>query len=243
MEKLVQAARGMLGIQLSNNQIAALLSYESELLEFNKRFNLTAIRERDSIRVKHFLDSFTCLLAIKEAPPGRLIDIGTGAGFPGIPIKILLPNCDLTLVESVAKKADFCRYIVKNLNLDGVEVICERAEELGHEERHRQQYDWAVARAVAQMPVLMEYLLPLVRIGGRALAQKGEDAPAEAHSAEHAIQLLGGRLRQLIPVSLPGVADERFLIVVDKTAATPDRYPRRIGVPSKSPIDRGKNNE
>lgn len=243
MEKLVRAVRGLLGIQLSNSQIAALQQYESELLEWNKRFNLTAVRERDSIRIKHFLDSFTCLLAIREAPPTRLIDVGTGAGFPGIPLKILLPQCSLTLVESVAKKADFCRHIIRLLRLDGVEVICGRAEELGHESRHRQQYDWAVARAVARMPVLMEYLLPLVRIGGRALAQKGEDALSEAHIAEHAIHLLGGQMRQLIPVSLPGVADERYLIVVDKIAATPDRYPRRIGVPSKSPIHRGKINE
>jgi 16S rRNA (guanine527-N7)-methyltransferase len=242
MEKLALAAREMLGIQLTGNQLAALKAYESELLSWNKRFNLTAVREPDSIRVKHFLDSFTCILAMREAPPNHLIDIGTGAGFPGIPLKILLPQCRLSLVESVAKKADFCRHIVSHLKLEGVEVFCSRAEELGHETRHRQQYDWAVARAVARLPVLMEYLLPLVRIGGRALAQKGEDALAEAHSAEHAIHILGGRLRQLIPVSLPGVADERSLIVVDKIAATPDLYPRRVGVASKNPLRKGKTN-
>jgi 16S rRNA (guanine527-N7)-methyltransferase len=242
MEKLVQTVREKLGIQLSANQVTALLSYETELLEWNKRFNLTAVRERESIRIKHFLDSFTCMLAIREAPPARLIDIGTGAGFPGIPLKILLPQCNLILVESVAKKADFCRHIIKYLRLDGAEVICGRAEELGHEAHHRQQYDWAVARAVARLPVLMEYLLPFVRIGGRALAQKGEDTLAEAHSAEHAIHLLGGQIRQLIPVNLPGVADERYLIVVDKTAATPDTYPRRIGIPSKNPIHKEKTN-
>jgi 16S rRNA (guanine527-N7)-methyltransferase len=242
MEKLAQAARELLGIQLSTSQLTALKAYESELLSWNRRFNLTAVREPDGIRIKHFLDSFTCLLAMRESFPTRLIDIGTGAGFPGIPLKILLPQCSLSLVESVAKKADFCRHIVEHLKLEGVEVYCNRAEELGHETAHRQQYDWAVARAVARMPVLMEYLLPLVRIGGHALAQKGEDALAEAHSAEHAIQMLGGRLKQLIPVSLPGVADERCLIVVDKIAATPDRYPRRVGVASKNPIHKGRIN-
>ena len=243
MEKLSQAAREMLGIQLTGNQLAALRAYEFELMSWNKRFNLTSVREPASIRIKHFLDSFTCMLAMREAPPNHLIDIGTGAGFPGIPLKILLPQCNLSLVESVAKKADFCRHIVSYLKLEGVEVFCSRAEELGHETRHRQQYDWAVARAVARLPVLMEYLLPLVRIGGRALAQKGEDALAEAHSAEHAIHILGGQLRQLIPVNLPGVADERSLIVVDKIAATPDLYPRRVGVASKNPLRKGKANE
>lgn len=243
MEKLIQATRELLGIQLSANQLTALKAYESELLSWNRRFNLTAVREPESIRIKHFLDSFTCLLAMRESPPSRLIDVGTGAGFPGIPLKILLPQCSLSLVESVAKKADFCRHIVNHLRLEGVEVFCTRAEEVGHETRHRQQYDWAVARAVARLPVLMEYLLPLVRIGGHALAQKGEDALVEAHSAEHAIHLLGGRIKHLIPVSLPGVVDERSLIVVDKIAATPDRYPRRVGVASKNPIHRVKSDE
>jgi len=243
MENLALSAREMLGIQLSGNQIAALKAYESELLSWNKRFNLTAVREPVFIRTKHFLDSFTCMLAMRDTPTNHLIDIGTGAGFPGIPLKILLPQCSLSLVESVAKKADFCRHIVNHLKLEGVEVFCTRAEELGHETRHRQQYDWAVARAVARLPVLMEYLLPLVRIGGHALAQKGEDALAEAHSAEHAIHMLGGQLKQLIPVNLPGVADERSLIVVDKIAATPDLYPRRVGVASKNPLRKGKNND
>lgn len=240
MEQLAHAVREMLGIQLSGYQLAALRAYESELLIWNKRFNLTAFREPQSIRLKHFLDSFTCLLAMRDNPPGHMIDIGTGAGFPGLPLKIILPQCNLTLVESVAKKADFCRHIVTLLKLEGVEVICARAEAVGREDSHRQHYDWAVARAVARLPVLMEYLLPLVRIGGHALAQKGEDALAEAHSAEHAIHLLGGRLKQLIPINLPGVADERSLIVVDKIAATPDRYPRRIGTPSKNPLHKGR---
>ena len=236
MDNLKQAALAMLGLRLTNRQVAALQKYEQELLDWNARFNLTAIRDSEAIRVKHFLDSMTCLLAMRESVSNRLIDVGTGAGFPGIPLKIIYPNMRLTLVESVGKKAEFCQHIVKLLCLDGVEILTARAEEVGQAPAHRQQYDWAVARAVATLPVLVEYLLPLVKVGGHALAQKGESAHAEAQAAEYAMQLLGGRLRQILPVTLPGVADERYLVVIDKVAATPPAYPRRTGVPAKSPI-------
>jgi len=236
MDKLKQAALAMLSLSLTSRQLSALQKYEQELLDWNARINLTAIRDPESIRVKHFLDSLTCILAMRDAFPTRLIDIGTGAGFPGIPLKIIYPNLQLTLVESVKKKADFCQNIINTLHLDGVEVISLRAEEVGQMPSHRQKYDWAVARAVATLPVLVEYLLPLVKVGGRALAQKGETAHAEAQNAEHAIQLLGGRLRQLIPVALPGVADEHFLVVIEKIAATPPLYPRRVGIPTKNPL-------
>jgi 16S rRNA (guanine527-N7)-methyltransferase len=236
MENLKQAALAMLGLRVNSRQVAALHKYEQELLDWNARFNLTAIRDIEAIRVKHFLDSMTCLLAMRESIPNRLIDVGTGAGFPGIVLKIIYPNLRLTLVESVSKKADFCQHVVKLLCLDGVDVLTARAEEVGQALAHRQQYDWAVARSVATLPVLVEYLLPLVKVGGHALAQKGESAHAEAQTAEHAMQLLGGRLRQLLPVTLPGVADERYLVVIDKVAATPPAYPRRTGMPAKNPI-------
>ena len=143
---------------------------------------------------------------------------------------------ELTLVESVGKKAEFCQYIVDTLALDSVTVIKQRAEVIGQMPSHRQKYDWAIARAVAILPVLVEYLLPLVRIGGSLLAMKGDSAPAEAHEAEYAISLLGGHLRKLIPITLPGVVEQRYLVVIDKIAATPDTYPRRTGVPAKNPL-------
>ncbi len=236
MDKLSQDTKSLLGISLTARQIGAFEKYEGELLEWNSRFNLTAIRDSEGIRSKHFLNSLTCLKAWKNRPPESLIDIGTGAGFPGIPLKILLPQMNLTLVESIGKKLDFCRHIVETLNLERVTLIQARAEELGTDKRHREQYDWAIARAVATMPVLSEYLLPLVRIGGGMLAQKGEAGPAEAQTAERAIHILGGHLRQLIPVELPGVSEQRYLIVVDKVAATPPGYPRRVGLPAKRPI-------
>lgn len=236
MKELMQQAWTMLGLRLSPAQLAALERFEVELLDWNARFNLTAIDHPQKIRAKHFLDSLTCLLAMRDTPMERVIDVGTGAGFPGIPLKIVYPAMRLTLVESVGKKADFCRHAATLLGLEGVEVVQERAELVGTLLAHRQQYDWAVARAVALMPVLMEYLLPLVRMGGRALAMKGESGPAEAQAAEHAVRLLGGRLRQIIPVALPGVEEERYLVVTDKIAATPDRYPRRVGIPAKRPL-------
>ncbi|MDZ4159063.1 MAG: RsmG family class I SAM-dependent methyltransferase, partial [Anaerolineaceae bacterium] len=131
---------------------------------------------------------------------------------------------------------DFCRHIVSSLALENVTVIQARAEEIGQQACHREQYHWAVARAVSHLPTLVEYLLPLTRIGGAIVVQKGESGPAEAHAAERAICLLGGRLRQLHHLALPGITEERFLIVVDKVASTPAQYPRRVGIPSKKPL-------
>jgi 16S rRNA (guanine527-N7)-methyltransferase len=188
------------------------------------------------VRIKHFLDSLTCLIAMRDTPIERVIDVGSGAGFPGIPLKIICPAMRLTLVESVGKKAEFLRYTINILGLENVNILQERAETLGQMNMHRERYDWAVGRAVAVMKVLAEYLLPLVKVGGKVLAMKGESGPAEAHAAEHAMRLMGGHLRQLIPVTLPTVVEERYLVVVDKVAATPQSYPRRIGVPSKKPL-------
>ena len=236
MEKLVQEAQTLFNIHLTGRQVMALITYERELLEWNQKFNLTAIRDTESIRTKHFLDSFSCVMAWKAIPPSRLVDVGTGAGFPGLPLKILYPNLHLTLVESVGKKAMFCQHIVSVLGLDGVDVVQARAEAIGQDTKHRESYDWAVGRAVANMNILSEYLLPLIKVGGTMLAQKGESGPAEAQSAEKAIKLLGGRLKQVLPVNLPGVADDRYLVLVEKTAATPPKYPRKPGMPAKMPL-------
>ena len=175
MKELAQQARTLLGIQLSSRQLNTLELYEQELLRWNEHTNLTAIREPEQIRIKHFLDSLTCLLVMRDAPPARVVDVGSGAGFPGLPLKVIYPAMQLTLVESIGKKVDFCRHVVQTLGLEGVQVVQERAETLGQMPEHRQQYDWALARAVAVMNVLVEYLLPLARIGGAALALKGRE--------------------------------------------------------------------
>jgi 16S rRNA (guanine527-N7)-methyltransferase len=236
MESLARDAQNLFGLNLTTRQLAMLAAYERELLLWNDKFNLTAIRDVEGIRTKHFLDSFSCALAWKDAPPRSLIDVGTGAGFPGIPLKILYPRMRLALVDSVGKKLNFCRHVVETLALESVQVIHARAEDLGQQAEHRERYDWAVARSVAGLPVLAEYLLPLVQVGGAALAQKGESGPAEAHGAERAFRLLGGNLRQVLPVALPGVADQRFLVIINKIAATPPKYPRQAGAPAKNPL-------
>ena len=236
MEKLVQAAQELFHIHLTGRQVMSLVTYERELLDWNQKFNLTAIKDAESIRIKHFLDSFSCVMAWGANPPYHLVDVGSGAGFPGLPLKILYPAMRTTLIESVGKKAMFCEHIVRMLGLENVQVIKARAEEVGQKPEHREKYDCAVARAVAGMNVLSEYLLPLVRMGGTMLAQKGESGPAEAQSAEKVMKLLGGKLQQVIQVNLPGVADDRYLVIVNKSHATPPKYPRKPGMPMKQPL-------
>lgn len=237
VETFTQNARQLLGLQLSREQIAAFKLLEEELLEWNNRFNLTAIRDKEGIETKHFLDSLTCLMALDlNAAPRSLIDVGTGAGFPGIPLKLMLPNMRLTLVESIQKKAGFCTHVVEKLGLRQVQILPERAEDVGQDPAHRESYDLATARAVAAMPTLVEYLLPLVRIGGLVIMQKGESAQLEALKSEKVIQRLGGKIRVILPVELPGVADERYLVVLEKVARTSAEFPRRTGLPAKQPL-------
>ena len=236
MEKLIHEAQELFHIHLTGRQVMALVTYEKELLDWNQKFNLTAIKDSESIRTKHFLDSFSCVMAWSANPPHRLVDVGTGAGFPGLPLKILYPSMQVTLIESVGKKAMFCEHIVRMLGLENVQVLKARAEEAGQLTEHREKYDYAVARAVANLNVLSEYLLPLVCIGGTMLAQKGESGPAETQSAEKVMKLLGGKLQQIIQVNLPGVADDRYLVVVNKSHATPPKYPRKPGMPMKQPL-------
>jgi 16S rRNA (guanine527-N7)-methyltransferase len=233
--QLRNAAAG-LGLNLNDRQLDAFAWYLAELLRWNARQNLTAVVDPSEIVIKHFLDSLTLVPRLGTMAGGRLVDVGSGAGFPGLPIRIVCPALKLTLVEATGKKAEFCRHIAEGLGLRGVEVVHTRAEEFGQEARHRQSYDVATARAVATLPVLLEYLLPLVRVGGRVLAQKGENAPAEVQQSQRALELLGGRLRQLHVIELPGVAELRYIVEVEKTAATPGVYPRRSGIPSKRPL-------
>ncbi|MEP7358727.1 MAG: 16S rRNA (guanine(527)-N(7))-methyltransferase RsmG, partial [Anaerolineales bacterium] len=166
----------------------------------------------------------------------RVIDVGTGAGFPGLPLKIIRPELRLTLLEATGKKVTFCQAVVEALGLSGVTVIKGRAEELGQDAAHRERYDFALARAVAELPVLAEYLLPLVKPGGRAVAQKGASAPAEAQAANGALRRLGGALDQIVPLTLPGLPDLRHLVVLKKISPSAPIYPRRPGVAAKSPL-------
>jgi 16S rRNA (guanine527-N7)-methyltransferase len=233
---LGDTAKSVLNVSLTSGQLQGFERYAQALVDWNQRVNLTAITAPGEVEIKHFIDSLTCLLVMDLRPGQNLIDIGTGAGFPGLPLKIVRPDLRLVLVEATAKKAAFCRHVVENLRLEGVEILHARAETVGADPNHREAYDWAVARAVAPLAVLSEYLLPLVKIGGRVVAQKGEAGPAEAHAAEAAIRRLGGRVVQLKRLELPKVAETRYLVLIDKVAATPDGLPRRPGIPSKRPL-------
>lgn len=235
IDLLMEEARELLGLSLSDEQARQLERYAHLLVEWNARFNLTALRTPQDIRIKHFFDSLSCLTAMPE-PAGRVADVGTGAGFPGLVLKIARPEIRLTLVESVAKKAEFCRHVVATLQLADVVVLPERAETLGKHPDHREAYDWAVARALAPMPVLAEYLLPLVKVGGHMLAQKGAAAPTEIDDGQNAVSTLGGELVGQREVRLPGVIDAHWLIVYLKARPTPSEYPRRTGVPGKKPL-------
>ncbi len=236
MNDFPEVVKAVAGFSLDRDQIRTFESYLDFLLEWNQRINLTAITDRDEIWRKHFLDSLSCLKVIPRAGSLRIIDVGTGAGFPGIPLKIAVPDIQLTLVESVGKKAEFCRLLSAQLKLRGVTILHARAEEIGCDPRHREQYDGAVARAVARLPVLAEYLLPLVKVGGWALAQKGESGPQEMDAAAGAARLLGGAPEHIVPVDLPGIAEKRFLILLRKQSPTPSKYPRRAGAALKKPL-------
>lgn len=240
MQRLIAGARD-LGIQLSEAQLAAFQTYYEELVAWNQRFNLTAITGYEQVQIRHFLDSLSCLLAGEtqqalQRRDARAIDIGAGAGFPGIPLKLVCPATRLTLLEATGKKVTFLEHIVAQLGLRRVTPIKARAEELAHDPEHRELYDLVLARAVAEMPVVAEYTLPFCKVGGWVVAQKGEAGAAEAWSAETAIKILGGELRRVLPVELTGLPQDRSLVIIEKTSPSPDQYPRRSGMPSKRPL-------
>ena len=236
MEDWFESAEKLFGAALSDEQKEQFRVYEKLLLDWNAKINLTAVRDPEGIRLKHFLDSLSCVPVLGDMNGRSLIDIGTGAGFPGIPLRIFYPELRLTLVDSVGKKADFCQLVCNTLHLKGVKVLKDRSEELGANKTHREQYDAASARAVAVMPVLCEYLLPLVKPGGKMLAMKGESAPDEVKTAAAAIAKLGGAEPELTEVTIPGVEGKRWLVSVPKNSPTPSGYPRRTGLPLKKPI-------
>jgi 16S rRNA (guanine527-N7)-methyltransferase len=222
------------GLALDARQLDQFAAYGDELRRWNARVNLTTITDEREIVTRHFLDSLRCALSWGENP-ASLADVGAGAGFPGVPLKILRPELRLTLVESVEKKAAFLRHIVATLDLHGVAVVVARAEALGRAPAQREQYDVVVARAVAELRVLAEYCLPLCRVGGRFLAPKGPHVADEVAAARRAIETLGGGVAAIEAVDVPGV-ERRSLVVVEKIAATPPHYPRGVGAPAKRPL-------
>ncbi len=239
MKKLVGATH-RLGIELNARQGRQFELYYQELIEWNKKFNLTAIIDYQEVQLKHFLDSITVALALTkeeaERPDLSIIDIGTGAGFPGIPLKILLGQPRLVLLDSTVKKATFLHHVTQRLELSNVEIVIGRAEEIAHLPLYRQQFDLVVSRAVALLSVLVELALPFCRIGGEFVAQKKGEIRQEIIKANKAIDTLGGKLSQVRKIELEELSGERYLVIIDKICATPEKYPRRLGVPKRRPI-------
>lgn len=235
MEDLAALAAGI-GLSLTSHQLVQFAQYEQLLLEWNQRLNLTAIREPAGIRFRHFLDSLTLVKVTGDLNGAALVDVGAGAGFPGFPLKILFPELSLTLVESTGKKARFLEQVSTKLALSGVTIIADRVETVGRQAEYREQFDWATARGVAELRVLAEYLLPLLRLDGHMIAQKGAGAAREVTAAAKALAVLGGSAPQLHPVQVPGLDQQHFLVIIRKERATPTKYPRRPGVPARRPL-------
>src|SRR4030042_6595506 len=239
MKKLMEGA-GQLGIKLNSRQVKQFELYYQELIEGNKKINLTAITDCSSVQVKHFLDSLTITLALPEEevarPDFNIADIGTGAGFPGVPLKILFPQPRLVLIEPTTKKTAFLHHIIHKLELENVEVLNARAEEAAHLPLYREQFALVLSRAVASLPTLVELTLPFCRLGGRVIAQKKGEIAQEIDKAEKTIATLGGKLSQIEKIELDEFDDARYLVIIDKICFTPGKYPRRTGVPRRRPL-------
>jgi len=223
-------------VALSPRHASQFDRYAFDLIEWNRRVNLTAIIDPIEIARKHFLDSLSVIPIGDPRPGDQLIDVGSGAGFPGLPFAIVRPDVRVTLLEATRRKCDFLRHIVAALELNHVAIVQARAEDAGRDPAHRERYDLALARAVAEMSTLAEYTLPFVRVGGRAVAQKSGDVNAEVDRAQAAIAALGGRLQRMAPLRVPGIDEPRYAVIIEKVAPTPDKYPRRAGTPGKRPI-------
>jgi|TARA_B100000809_G_scaffold181673_1_gene179474 16S rRNA (guanine527-N7)-methyltransferase len=236
--ELLKSGASQLDVALSDDQLDQFEVYFHELADWNKRANLTAIIEYDDVQVKHFLDSLTVCLTAREylAGPVRVMDVGAGAGLPGLALKLAFPELRLALVESVKKKTAFLHHIVETLGLEDVSIYTGRAEELAREKDLRDAFDLVVVRALAKLPLLLEFSLPFCKTGGRLVALKHGGDWSEQESAANALEELGGHIERVSTVLLEGLTDDRIVISVEKTKPTPERYPRGVGIPGKRPL-------
>ena len=202
----------------------------------NQKFNLTAITERDEVFVKHFADSLTLYNFVDVKKNASIIDVGTGAGFPGLPLKIFCPSLKLTLLDSLNKRIKFLQLVVDELGLKNVEAVHARSEEAARNKKYREKFDLATARAVARLPIICEYCLPFVKPGGTFIALKGRQYEEETIEAQKAVKILGGEITATLPVKLPEIEDKRAVIYIKKIKTTPKTYPRKAGTPERNPI-------
>ncbi len=231
----LQQAADQAGYPLTESQLAQFTQYATQLLETNKSLNLTAITDPDEVALKHMVDSLL-VYNPEHFHNKTVVDVGTGAGFPGLPLKLYDPTMRLTLIDALQKRLHFLEGVVTSLELEQVRLLHARAEDAGRDPKLREVFDTAVSRAVAALPVLCEYCLPLVRVGGVCYALKGSKGPEEVEAARHAVQVLGGKITDVRTVSLPGLGDPRTLITITKIRPTPKPYPRKAGTAAKRPL-------
>ena len=221
-------------IKINDEQIKKFMNYMNLLLEWNEKINLTAITQPDEVKLKHFVDSLTVLKYIND--DDKVIDIGTGAGFPGIPLKIMKGNTKITLLDSLNKRINFLNIVIETLNLRNIQAIHGRAEEIARNKLYREKYDVAVSRAVANLSTLTEYMLPFVKVGGKCICMKGANVNEELERAQNAIKELGGEIERVDNFYLSDNDNERNIIIIRKVKETSSKYPRKAGMPSKEPL-------
>ena len=235
MERLRQKA-ATFGIELSDHQLEQFEKYYEILIEKNKVMNLTAITEKNEVIDKHFADSLALIKSGVELNDQRILDLGTGAGFPGIPLKIAFPNLEIVLLDSLNKRIKFLNEVVTNNNLNNITAIHGRVEELGHNKTYREGFDVVTSRAVAKLNVLVEYMLPFVKVGGRCICLKGPNIEEEIKNAENALKLLGGEINRIEELTLPGTEEKRTIIEILSVKHSPNKFPRKPGTPTNSPL-------
>lgn len=221
-------------IEFNDKQLDQFYEYMNLLLEWNKKINLTAIIEVEEIILKHFIDSLTINKYIGENK--TLVDVGTGAGFPGIPLKIYRPDLKVTLVDSLNKRINFLNEVISKLDLKDINTVHNRIEDFGKDKKYRESFDYVTARAVANLTTLSEYLIPISKVNGKCICMKGNDIEEEVNSSKNAINLLGGKINKIDYFELPNSNISRNIIVIDKIKETPNKYPRKAGLPSKEPL-------